>query len=421
MECVNCGRENPKRALVCYWCGRDPNTGQQPYSALAEPTEAELSSPEVALEGAIPPSIEVSPTMEVPSAQEGGLLDLEFPELTMPEAPSIEIAPPPDVSKISDFKPKRQRAVHRPVVRYAPPPPRTTRPMLPNVTRLLIFVGGLALLFLFGVTLVGMVGTAAFGSICVLSGLFGLVLFFWLGLLLARVGRHVVGMTGAAYERLEVLGQALRESIPGRVIETPFNLPQELEVADLPVSFSQLRYLAGQVSKGISNQDVDLITSAIAELVARDDVVLAKRSYPVRTEGALQSSAGQEVENAVLTQRRAYVGPGELEFRLMEILRTDRPITVEELVRALVADRDQARRVVDLVARAIQEEPPNLDALDSPDQALAEWERYRQAIRENDPELYDLIETEVRRGLRKAAQRQAPSSLLDMIKSPSKQ
>lgn len=421
MECVNCGRENPAKALVCYWCGCNPETGQQPYAALTAPVGAATVGPKSVMDVELPPPIDVPPPLAVPGAEAMGLTDFDFPDLTMPEVPPIEITPPPDVSRLADFKVQRQRAVHRPVVRAAPTAPKRTRPMLPNLTRLWVFVVGLALLFLLGSTLVGLVGAAAFGSVCLLGGIFGLALILWLGLLLARLGRQVVEASGAVYERLEVLGQVLRESVPGRVIETPLNLPKELGVADLPVSFSQLRYLASEGGKGIAKQEIDLITSAITELVARDDVVLAERSYPIKTQGALQPSSKEEVKNAVLTKRRTYSGPGQLESQIMQILRTDRPTTVEDLVSALTADRDQARRVVGFVAQAIQEEPPKLEALASPDEALAEWERYRQAIRQVDPELYDLIEAEVRRGLGSAARRYQASSLSDWAQKLSQQ
>ena len=70
MVCVNCGHENPNRALICYWCGLDPDTGDTPYPALncSTVSNEELATvPEVGL----PPPIEVPSPLPVPSVDVG--------------------------------------------------------------------------------------------------------------------------------------------------------------------------------------------------------------------------------------------------------------------------------------------------------------------------------------------------------------
>jgi hypothetical protein len=66
------------------------------------------------------------------------------------------------------------------------------------------------------------------------------------------------------------------------------------------------------------------------------------------------------------------------------------------------------------VDQALTEHPPDLEALTAPDQALAELEQYREALRKVDPELYELLEEEIRLGLAAAVRRSVPSSLLDL-------
>jgi hypothetical protein len=360
----------------------------------------------------------VPPPMPVPEISVG-MGDMDLIDLTMPDLPSLEIAPPPDIPDLDHFtKVQRRRVRHRPVVRSATPPPRATRPVLPGSRRVLVFVGGLVLLFLLGSALMTAVGAASFGGVFCLAGLLGLAVVLWIGLVLARTGRRVATATGAAYERLEVLGRALREVVPGAVQELPVNLPAQMGVLDLPVAYSELRYLAGQGDERSMDLAVNLLTGAIASLVGRDDVVLARRTFPVHTRGLLTQSAREEISQPVITRRRVYVGPGELEERITQTLRTDRPMSVQELVHSLVGPdgRGQVRRLLTWVDRALAENPPDLEALASPDEALAELERYREALRQADPELYKLLEDEIRRGLGAVMPRSVPSSLLDLAR-----
>jgi hypothetical protein len=282
----------------------------------------------------------------------------------------------------------------------------------------LVFVVGLGLLFLLGSALVAAVGAASFGSAFCLAGLLGLAAVLWVIVLLAHAGKRVVTGTGAVYERLEVLGRALREVAPGVVKELPVNLPTKMGVLDLPVAYSQLRALEGPEGQSPSEQAVDLLTGAIASLVARDDVILARRTYPVEARGALNRQPSREVSAPILTRRRIYVGPEGLEEQIARNLRTDRPMTVEELMQALVGapGRQRAQQVLTWVEQALSESPPDLDALDSPDAALAELERFRKALRRADPELYRLLEEEIGRGLGGAVRRSGPSSLLDLTR-----
>jgi hypothetical protein len=417
MECVNCGRENLEKALICYWCGLVPSTGEPPYRALVTPSvsfEGESPAPGVTL----PPTIEVPPPMPVPEISVG-LGDLDAINLTMPELPSLEIAPPPDIPDLDHFtKVKRRRVRHRPAVHRAPGPPKSTRPVLPGLGRIMVFTGGLILLILLGTALVGAVGAATLGSAFCLTGLLGLAFVVWIGLLLARTGRRVVTATGAAYERLEVLGRALREVAPGRVQDLPANLPAQLGVLDLPVAYSELGYLAQQSEEPSMERVVDLLTGALASLVGRDDVVLAHRTYPVQTRGLLTRSASSKVSQPVLTRRRTYVGPGELETQIAQTLRTDRPMTAGELMDTLFGTdrRQRVQRFLTWMDHTLSENPPDLEALDSPDAALAELEQFRTALRRADPELYEMLEGEIRRGLGAAAQRSVPSSLLDLAR-----
>lgn len=410
MNCVNCGHENLEKALLCYWCGQDPRTGETPYPTLAVPVaglESELAVPDVAL----PPTIEVPPPMPV--------ADVDAFDLAMPDLPSIEIAPPPEIPDLDEFtKIQRQRVHHRPVVRRAPAPRMATRPLLPGRGRLLVFAAGLGLLYLLGTALVGAVGVASFGSVFCLGGLFILAVVLWIGLLFARIGRRAATLTGVAHERLELLGRVLREELPGVVKELPVNLPATMGVLDQPVAYSELRSLASPKGEPATEQAVDLLTGAVASLVGRDDVVLARRTYPVERHGALTQSSSTEVSQPVLTRRRSYVGPGQLESQIAQTLRTDRPMTVEELMRSLFepGGREQAQRLVTFVEQALAERPPDLEALASPDEALAAFERYREAMRQADPELYKLLEAEIQRGLRAVAQRPVPSSLLDLAR-----
>jgi len=419
MDCVNCGHENPARALICYWCGLDPVTGEQPYQAFAAPAVGAVGTfdvPDVAL----PPEIEVPAPLPIPEMQVG-MDSFDLTALTMPDLPTIEIAPPPDIPDDAQFSVVRRRARHRPVVRATPMRPLATRPVLPGLARILVFIGGLGLLFVLGTALVAAVGAASFGSAFCLLGLFGLAAVLWVGLLLARTGKRIVERAGVVYERLDVLGRVLREVAPGIVQELPVNLPKKMGVLDLPVAYSELRTLAVQEGEPTVELAVDLLTGAIAGLVGRDDVILARRTYPVGTRGMLARSASTQVTRPVLTRRRVYVGPGDLEERIAQILRTDQPMTIEEVVQALVgpAGRRGGQEVVTWVNRVLSENPPDLEALTSPDDALAELGRFRDAMREADPELYELLESEIRRGLGAMVQRSVPSSFLDLARSSS--
>jgi hypothetical protein len=417
MQCVNCGHENLEKALICYWCGLVPSTGEPPYQALATSGvsfEGESLVPGVTM----PPPIEVPPPMPVPEISIG-LPDIDAINLTMPELPPLEIAPPPDIPSLDHFtKVQRRRVRHNPAVYRAPAPPKATRPVLPGLGRILVFVGGLGLLILLGTALVGTVGAVSFGSVFCLTGLLGLAFVVWIGLLLARTGRRVVTATGAAYERLEVLGRALREVAPGRVQDLPVNLPAQLGVLDLPVAYSELGYLAQQGGEPSMDRVVDLLTGAIASLIGRDDVVLAHRTYPVQTRGLLAPSASTQVSQPVLTRRRTYVGPGELETQIAQTLRTDRPMTVGELMDTMFGTdrRQRVQRFLTWLDHTLSENPPDLEALTSPDAALVELERFRTALRRADPELYEMLEGEIRRGLGAVAQRPLPSSLLDLAR-----
>jgi hypothetical protein len=408
MECVNCGNENLEKALICYWCGLDPATGEQPYQALAAPSFDTESAFAV-------PTIEVPAPMPVPGVQVD-MVDMASTGLTMPEVPSIEIAPPPQVSDTDRFaKTQRRRSRHRPITRQAPPPPRETKPLLPGRGRLLVFVVGLGLLYILGSALVA---ASTLGNAFCLLGFLSLVTAVWLGLLLVRTGQYIATATGEAYERLELLGRALREVAPGKAIESPANLPSQLGVLDLPVAYSELRYLASQENESPMDLAVDLLTGAIVNLVARDDVVLARRTYPVEVRGALTKPTSRQVNQPVLTRRRVYVGPGGLEREVSEALRTDRPMTVQELMHVLLGSgkRQQVKRLLNWVEKALSEHPPDLDALtNSPDEALVELEQYRQALRRADSELYQLVEDQVRSGLA-VVRSSVPSSLLDLAR-----
>lgn len=416
MKCVNCGHENRERSLICYWCGLDPATGEQPYPALTAPgvkVEQELVIPEITL----PPPIQLPTSMPVPDVT----LDTDVPELigvSIPELPPIEIPPPLEIPEQGQFTIVRRRVRHRPRVLAVPARPVVTRPVLPGWGRVLVFVAGLGLLFLLGTELVAAIGATSLGSAFCLLGLVGLTAILWGGVLLARAGKRVAERAGVAYERIEILGRALREVAPGVVQELPVNLSKRMGVLDVPAAYSELRLLAAQQGEPPAELAVDLLTGAIAGLVGRDDVVLARRKFPLETRGRLTRSTSTEVSRPVITRRRAYVGPGRLEARIAQILRTDQPLTVEELVGALLGPerRRGAQQVVAWVSQALEEHPPDLDALSSPDDALAELERFREAMRRADPELYELLESEISRELGAAVERSVPSSILDLAR-----
>ena len=416
VNCVNCGHENPEKALICYWCGLDPDTGAQPYKALLAPVvvpEGELAR----VAATLPPTIEVPPTMPVPSFE----INMAAPnliDLMMPDLPPIEIAPPPDIPDEGQFVIVRRRASHRPVVRPSPGRMVVTRPVLPGWSRVLVFVAGLGLLYLLVSALVAAVGAASVGSAFCLLGLLGVAAVLWVVMLLARVATRVVTWRDAAYERLEVLGRVLREVAPGTVQELPVNLPKKVGVLDLPLAYSELRSLARPDGAPPMDAAVDLLTGAIAQLVGRDDVILAHRTYPLHSRGVLTRPVSTQVSRPVLTRRRAYVGPGDLEERIAKALRTDYSVTVDELVRTLVGPSGQegAKRLLTLVDQALSAHPPDLETMASPDEALTELQQIREAVRRANPELYELLENEIRRGLGAVTRRSVPESLLDLAR-----
>ncbi len=93
-------------------------------------------------------------------------------------------------------------------------------------------------------------------------------------------------------------------------------------------------------------------------------------------------------------------------------------MTVEELIKSLseAEGRQRARQIVSAVNEAVSERPSDVDLVGSPQDALVEFERYRETIRRADPELYQLLEDAVKRGLSAVMQRSVPSSLLDLAR-----
>jgi hypothetical protein len=415
MKCVNCGHENLEKALICYWCSLDPVTGDSPFPMPATPASLLQDSP-VTLQVPALPVIDVPPTLPVP---EFPIADVSagFSDLAMPTVPEIEIAPLPDIPDRSEFAVVRRRTRHRPVVRAYSASPMTTHALLPGWARLFIFVGGLGVLFLLGSALVTGVAAGLGGIVC-LSGLLGLFAVLWLGLLLARRAKRIITRTGAALERVEFLGRSLYETVPGTIKEVPVNLSTQLGVLDVPVSYSELRALADDKSRPVLERSVDLVTGAIVDLIGRDDIVLARQTYPVETRGLLTRNASEEMVRPVLTRRRAYVGPGQLEAEIAKVLRTDQGVTVGELVHKLAGSTggQDAKRIVAWVDQALDDSPPNLEALASPDQALQDFQQFREALQRADPELYQLVEKQVRQGLGALAQRPVPSSLLNLAR-----
>jgi hypothetical protein len=413
MDCVNCGRENPNKALICYWCGLDPATGESPYTGLRVPTtEVEVTA--VGMEVPTPEPVVVPSPMAVPSFGTA-IPEMQTSDLTIPEVPAIEIPSAPDIPDFSVFSTTRRRARHHPIVRVETSEPMETRPVLPGCARALVFTLGAGMLVVLTIMLVIAIAGASLGGIFCVLGLLGLVALFWVVLVAARTGMRIVAATGETYERLEVLGRVLREVVPGVVQEQPMNLAPKLGVLDQPVAYSELRALASSGEEPITDQAIDLLMGAIASLIGRDDVIVARRTYPVETRGTLTRPTTVTVDEPVLTRRRIYTGPGELEERIAGNLRTDYATTVGDLLGALLEPgvRSQAEQIVGAVNRALSEHPPDLEALSSPESALAEFERFRKAFRRADPDLYALIETEIRERLTGMAQRSVPSSFLD--------
>jgi hypothetical protein len=293
-----------------------------------------------------------------------------------------------------------------------------TEPVLPGWGRLLVFVVGVILITALGFALAATVAAASLGGAFCIVGLLGLAVVLWAGVLLMRAGRRIVTRTGAVYERLEVMGKTLREVAPGTMKEIPLVLPSRMGVLDLPAAYSELHALEEQDAGSPTERAVDLVTGAIAELVARDDVVLARREYPMETKGLLARASSEQVTQPVLMRRRVYVGPGALEDRIAQVLRTDYPMTVDELLDRLVGpdEREGARRVIQWVDEALTEQPPDLEALGAPDQALQELQRFRVALRRADPELYQMMEEQIQNRLAARVQRSVPSSILDLAR-----
>lgn len=401
MQCVNCGRDNLEKALVCYWCGMDPKSGDSPYAALQVPIDQGDATPVAPP----PPAIELPPPIPVPDVSVVQA-DWHTFDIEMPRPPQIEVAPPPDIPTEEQFTAaRRQRMRHPVVVRAAPAPPITSRPLLSGPARLQVFIGGLVFLVAMGIVLSTALSAASLGNALVVVVLLVGGIVVWFGLLTARVGRRAAAQAAAVYERVESLGRVLREVIPGTVQELPVNLPASLGVYDLPVAYSELRALAAASNEPSLEMAVDLLTGAIATLVARDDVILARRTWPMRTQGLLARSDTRQMSVPVLTRRRAYAGPGQLEAHLARLLPSGQPVPVAELVEALLTDeigaegRQGPARLVRWVQETLEEHPPDLEALPAPDEALERLQNYRQAIREADPELYKLLEAQVRRGL----------------------
>lgn len=416
MDCVNCGRENPNKALICYWCALDPKTGEDPYTGLSIPTLA-AESTSLVTDIDTPGVIDVPSPLAVPGF-ESAFVETYDPELTIPEPPPIEIPPAPSVPDFSAFTATRRRARHRPIVRVETSGPMETRPVLPGCTRILVTFVGAGILVVLALALVAALALASFGGAFCALGLLGLVGLFWITLVAARTGKRMVAATGETYERLEVLGQVLREVAPGVVQELPVNLSSKIGVLNQPVAYSELRALASDGEEPRIDYAVDLLMGSIASLVGRDDVIMAHRTYPVETRGKLTRPTSVTVDEPVLTRRRIYTGPGELERRIAQNLRTDYPVSVEELLDALLepSERRRSEQIVGAVNQALSENPPDLEALSSPEGALAEFERFRKAFRRADPGLYTALEDEIKNRLAGVAQRSLPSSLLDMAR-----
>lgn len=413
MDCVNCGRENPSKALICYWCGLDPVTGESPYTGLRVPTtEVEVAA--VGMDFPTPEPVVVPSPMPVPSF-EAAIPVMQASDLTMPEVPAIEIPSAPDIPDFSVFSTTRRRARHHPIVRIETSEPMETRPVLPGCARALVFTLGAGMLAVLTIMLVVAIAGASLGSAFCVLGLLVLVGLFWVMLVAARTGKRIVAATGETYERLEVLGRVLREVVPGVVQELPVNLAPKLGVLDQPVAYSELRVLDSSGEEPITDQAVDLLIGAIASLIGRDDVIVARRTYPVETRGTLTRPTTVTVDEPVITRRRIYTGPGGLEERIVGNLRTDYAVTVEDLLDALLepGGRNRSEQIVGAVNQALSEHPPDLEALSSPESALAEFERFRKAFRRADPDLYALMENEIREWLSGVAQRSLPSSFLD--------
>jgi hypothetical protein len=413
MNCVNCGRENPNKALICYWCALDPVTGENPYTALRIPaTEGEAVV--VGMDFPIPAAVVVPSPMEVPS-YESAIPEMQAPDMTVNEVPTIEIPSAPGIPDFTVFSATRRRARLRPIVRVETSAAMETRPVLPGCARAVVFTLGAGLLVVLVVMLLVAIAGASLGGVFCVLGLLGLVGLLWVTLFAARTGKRIVAATGESYERLEVMGRVLREVVPGVVQELPINLAPRLGVLDQPVAYSELRALAGDAKEPPTDQAVDLLIGAIASLVGRDDVLMARRTYPVETRGKLTRPTTVTVDEPVLTRRRIYTGPGELEGRIARSLRTDYPITVEDLLDAVLEPnaRNRSEQIIGAVNQALSENPPDLEALSSPESALAEFDRFRKAFRRADPELYAMLEDEIRNRLAGVAQRSLPSSFLD--------
>jgi hypothetical protein len=405
----------------------DPHTGASPYH-LSSP-----ATPDLTVGESMPEAPDASDVLDVPEMEIVVPPPLPVPEididalamsdvgLDMPEVPEIEIAPPPEIPELDHFtESKRRRMRHRPIIRTAPAPPATDEPVLSNVARILIFILGLGLLIPLVAGLVAAVGTASLGPIFCLTGLVGFLALIWLGLLLVRTGRRIAAASGAVYERMQVFGRTLREVAPGVIKELPVNLPSHVDVLDLPVAYSELRYLDSQEAESPTDLAVDLILGSIASLVGRDDVILAHRVYPVEERGMLTRSKSDEVSRPVLTRRRAYVGPGVLEEHIAQNLRTDRAVTVEEFLQGLLevdvqeGTREGARQVVRIVDQALAEDSDTLDEIPNLDAALDRLESYRQSMQRANPELYKLLEAEIRYNLGGRINRSVARSLLDL-------
>jgi len=211
----------------------------------------------------------------------------------------------------------------------------------------------------------------------------GLAVVLWIILLLARIGKRAITWADIGLPTPRGIGADITRGGAWVGARAATESAQEMGVSELPVAYSELRSLAGRQGEQPLERAMDLVMGAIADLVARDDVILARRTYPVTTQGLLTRPTSSEVSQPILTRRRLYVGSGVLEQKIAQVLRTDQPMSVGELVQALAGPdaRQRAQRVLTWVDQALSQSPPNLDALASPDDALAELERFREAMR----------------------------------------
>ena len=102
MDCVNCEHENPEKALICYWCGLDPETGEMPYKGLGDPLASVPDALSVAAI-AVPPPIEVPPLAAISGAHMGesiaAPIDLEIGRYALGQLRHARIVQAPDAEQ----------------------------------------------------------------------------------------------------------------------------------------------------------------------------------------------------------------------------------------------------------------------------------------------------------------------------------